>query len=53
MSTKAFRAAHVLRAASFELDLHLLQTAYGLVRSITGAGRPEGEPRQQARVYER
>jgi DNA-binding SARP family transcriptional activator len=33
-------------ASDFELDLHILQSAYGLARSITGTGRPSGETAQ-------
>ena len=33
-------------ASDFELDLHGLQSAYGLARSITGTGRPSGEAGQ-------
>ncbi|MBW3634219.1 MAG: AAA family ATPase, partial [Chloroflexi bacterium] len=33
-------------ASDFELDLQLLQSAYGLARSITSTGRPSGETRQ-------
>ena len=35
-------------ASDFELDLHHLQAAYGLARTITGAERPLGETRQTA-----
>src|SRR5215203_204537 len=33
-------------ASDFELDLHCLQSAYGLARSITGTARPSGETGQ-------
>src|SRR5215213_8496874 len=33
-------------ASDFELDLHILQSAYDLARSITGSGRPSGETAQ-------
>src|SRR5215217_7838831 len=33
-------------ASDFELDLHRLQAAYGLARSITGTARPSAETAQ-------